>query len=125
MPSYSNAQHFKCNDLRRLKLTFGNWFSIRLHWWVKGDPPGYQHSHPWNFVTIVLWGGYDDVGYGREPDLVRAPAVRYRKWTWRHSVTNVKPHTFSIVFTGRVITSWRFWWGHRQVSEQEWNDRPC
>lgn len=122
---YSNAEHFKCNDLRRWKLTFGDLFSVRLHHWVKGDPEDYQHAHPWNFLTFVLWGGYDDVGEDREPDLVRAPTVRYRPLTWRHSVINVRPNTWTIVFTGRIVKQWRFWIGRREVGKQEWNGRVC
>lgn len=121
----ADSEHFKCNDLRRWKLSFGDWFSIRLHHWVKGDPEHYQHSHPWNFITIVLRGGYLDVGEGRLPDKVHAPAIRYRPHTWRHSIINVVPHTWSIVITGRVIRSWRYWIAADEVTEQEWNGRIC
>src|SRR4051794_36090884 len=111
---YHDAQHFKCNDLRRWKWVVGTLFSVRLHHWVKGDPEQYQHAHPWNFLTIVLTGGYDDVGLGRETDYVRAPTVRYRPLTWRHSVVNCTPGTWSIVFTGRAVRDWRFWMGARE-----------
>jgi hypothetical protein len=122
---YHNALHFKCNDLRRWKLAVGSLFSVRLHHWVKGDPGEYQHSHPWNFLTLVLWGGYDDVGEGRPVDHVHAPAVRYRRMNWRHSVINVRPHTWTVVITGRMLGRWRFWIGARPVAEQEWNLRAC
>jgi hypothetical protein len=122
---YADVKHFRCNDLRRWKLEVGDWFSIRLHHWVEGDPEEYQHAHPWNFLTIVLWGGYDDVGEGRAPDLVRAPTVRYRPLTWRHSVINCRPNTWTIVITGRVIRKWRFWIGEREVDREEWNGRIC
>lgn len=122
---YHNADHFKCNGLRRWKITVGKLCSVRLHHWVAGDPEEYQHAHPWNFLTVVLRGGYDDVGEGRAPDLVRAPAVRYRPLTWRHSVINCVPGTWSIVITGRIVRSWLFWIKDREVDEQEWNERPC
>lgn len=122
---FSNAEHFRCNDLRRWKLEVGKLFSIRLHHWVKGDPAEYQHKHPWNFLTIVLWGGYDDVGEGRPVDRVRAPTVRYRDKNWRHAVVNCKPGTWTIVVTGSVVDKWRFWIGSREVNTQEWNGRIC
>lgn len=122
---YADAKHFKCNDLRRWKLEVGNLFSVRLHHWVAGDPKVYQHAHPWNFITFVLRGGYDDVGEGRSPDRVRAPAFRYRPLTWRHSVINVLPGTWSIVLAGKVVRPWQFWIGSRQVDVNEWNDRSC
>ncbi len=122
---FHNAEHFKCNDLRRWKIEIGKLFSIRLHRWMKGDPREYQHKHPWNFITIVFWGGYYDVGEGREPDLVQAPAIRYRDKNWRHAVVNPIPGTLSLVITGRVIDKWRFWIGSREVNTDEWNGRIC
>jgi hypothetical protein len=119
------AEHFRCNDLRRWKIEIGSWFSIRLHHWVEGDPEKYQHKHPWNFLTIVLRGGYDDVGEGRPVDHVRAPTIRYRTKDWRHAVVNCLPGTWTVVITGRVIDKWRFWIGSREVNTDEWNGRIC
>lgn len=119
------VKHFVCNDLRRWKLKVLGLFSIRLHHWVSGDPPDYQHSHPWNFLTFVLSGGYDDIGDGRPTDHVRAPAIRYRPLSWKHAVINVRPHTWSIVITGRALSHWRFWMYGREVDEAEWNRREC
>ena len=123
--SYQDTKHFKCNDLRRWKFELGKFFSVRLHHWVAGDPPRFQLSHPWNFVTIVLWGGYDDIGEGRQTDRVRAPTIRYRPLTWRHSVVNVRPGTWSLVLTGQIVNSWRFWIENREVDAKEWNKRRC
>lgn len=120
-----DTKHFKCNVLKRWKLSFGDWFSIRLHKWEKGDPANYQHAHPWNFLTIVLSGGYDDVGVGRPTDFLRAPCIRFRPLSWRHSVINVKPHTWSIVFTGRLVSEWRFWIDRHEVDVETWNERKC
>lgn len=122
---FHGAEHFRCNDLRRWKVEIGKLFSIRLHHWVQGDPEEYQHMHPWDFITIVLWGGYDDVGEGREPDLVRAPTIRYRPKTWRHAVINCRPNTWTIVITGRVVKTWRFFIRDREVGTEEWNGRVC
>lgn len=123
--TYQDVRHFKCNGLRRWKAALRNGISIRLHHWVKGDPPEYQHAHPWNFFTLVLTGGYDDIGKGRATDHVRAPTVRYRPHTWRHSVINTLPGTWTIVVTGRIVRPWRFWIGDTSVSEEQWNLRPC
>jgi hypothetical protein len=122
---YSDAKHFRCNDLRRWKLTVGSLFSVRLHHWVKGDPQDYQHTHPWNFLSIVLLGGYDDVGEGRATDYVRAPCIRYRRMDWRHSVVNVKSGTWTVVITGRLLSRWRFWMHGQEVNEQQWDGRQC
>lgn len=120
-----SADHRKCNDLRRLKVELPSGRSLRLHRWVSGDPSNYQHSHPWSFTTIVLSGGYDDVADHRETDLVRAPAIRRRSTTWRHSVVDVRPRTWSIILTGRKTGSWRFWIDDREVLREEWDARVC
>jgi hypothetical protein len=121
----AEIKHRKCNDLRRWKLESKNGWSIRLHHWVDGDPENYQHAHPWNFLTILVSGGYDDVGEGRDTDLVRSPCVRYRDLNWRHSVINVRPRTWSIILTGPKIRPWRFWMWGREVNHDEWDGRVC
>lgn len=121
----AEIEHFRCNGLRRWKVAAGQWFSVRLHHWTEGDPPAYQHSHPWNFLTVVLSGGYDDIGEDRPDDHVRAPAVRYRPLTWRHSVINVRPRTWTVVVTGRALSVWRFWINSNEVDEAAWNQRSC
>lgn len=35
-------------------------FSIRLHHWLKSDDLRNFHDHPWDFVSIVLWGSITD-----------------------------------------------------------------
>lgn len=117
--------HRICGDLRRWKVELPNGISLRLHHWAAGDPPQYQHAHPWPFLTIVIWGGYDDIADGRPVDCVRAPAVRLRDTNWRHSVVDPLPHTWSIVITGRKLKTWRFWMSGRQVDSEEWNTRAC
>lgn len=118
--------HNRCNDLRRLlKWEFRNGFSIRVHHWVSGDPENYQHTHPWPFLTIVLWGGYNDVSDDRPTDYVRGPCVRYRPITWRHSVINVLPKTWTIVITGRIVKKWEFWIDNKKVDEKTWGLRKC
>ena len=121
----SGIEHRKCNDLRRWKIELPWGWSARLHHWVEGDPEHYQHAHPWGFVTIVLSGGYDDVADGREPDLVRAPTIRYRDRDWRHCVVNVLPRTWSVVLTGPKVGRWRFWMSDREVEREEWDGRVC
>lgn len=45
--------------VRWVLILFG--YSIRIHHWIRSDDKRYFHDHPWNFLTIVLKGGYDDV----------------------------------------------------------------
>lgn len=36
-------------------------FSIKLHHIVRSDLGRHLHDHPWDFVTVILWGGYYEV----------------------------------------------------------------
>jgi hypothetical protein len=117
--------HNRCNDLRRLLKIETRWFSVRVHNWVSGDPVQYQHMHPWPFLTVVLTGGYDDVGDGRPTDFVRGPCIRYRPMSWRHSVINVIPGTWTIVITGKIMRKWRFFIDNKEVDEKTWGLRKC
>lgn len=118
-------EHCKCNDLRRWKVELLGGWSLRLHHWVDGDPENYQHAHPWDFVTVVLSGGYDDVADDRPTDVVRAPAIRYRGRDWRHSVVGVRPRTWTVVLTGPKLRPWRFWIDGREVEREVWDGRAC
>ena len=35
-------------------------FNIFLHKFLKGDPDD-VHDHPWNYVTVILKGGYYEI----------------------------------------------------------------
>lgn len=120
-----SINHKKCNDLRVWKIELKSGRAVRLHHWIKGDPDDYQHKHPWSFITIVLWGGYTDRGEGRPDDVVCGPGIRFRDKDWRHTVVDVRPHTWSIVLTGLKLESWRFWICDRQVDQSEWDARIC
>lgn len=121
------VDHLKCNGLiRPFVLRLGERLpSIRIHRWVAGDPPQYQHAHPWAFLTLVLRGGYDDVGQGRPTDTVRAPAIRLRRRDWQHAVCDPLSGTLTIVVTGKRRGSWRYWMGDQEVNETTWNAREC
>lgn len=122
----NQIKHRKCNDLRRpVKLELPGGLSLRIHHWVEGDPPEYQHAHPWSFITFVLWGGYTDRGDGRPDDIVKGPTVRFRDTNWRHAVVDPLPHTWSVILTGFKFKSWRFWMHGREVDRNEWDGRIC
>jgi hypothetical protein len=89
------------------------------------------HDHPWPFVTIVLWGSYNDMKHcvciagrsGRawsDCDLcdgtgfvvrehMRVGKVRYRSASHRHR-TMVGPRgCWTLVITGPMQRDWGFW----------------
>ena len=46
--------------LRRWTFTFFG-YSLRIHRWYRSDDKRYFHDHPWDFLTVMLWGTYDNV----------------------------------------------------------------
>ena len=94
-----------------------------IHYIAAADHDPHMHDHPWNFVSIILNGGY----WERRPIHENRPVFleglapyeqgyeRYRRrGTWarryatdRHLVTAVDRHTWTLVIYGPI----RHWWG--------------
>lgn len=36
-------------------------FNIFFHIFLKSDPDGALHDHPWNYITVILKGGYWEI----------------------------------------------------------------
>ena len=102
--------------LRRWYLLPRNrFFNIYLHNIKHPDPCRDLHSHPWSFVTLVLWGWYN------EDTRTRCSITTYNrsvKWAgFRkggrfgvfHRITHVAPRgVLSLVFTGKRQDQWGF-----------------
>lgn len=113
--------------------------AIMLHHILKSDEDRDLHCHPWNFVSLLLWGGYVEVlpcqpgdtgwdsGNGFEKE---------RRWGWlsvvrhqaedRHRLILEKP-AWSLVFRGEKRRPWGFWtksgWVH--WTEYVGAKKPC
>jgi hypothetical protein len=107
--------------LTRTHLFKCPWFSVFLHEFVGGDDPC-QHDHPWNFVSILLKGGYTEwtpapEDEGKYPDPTREVGVwygpgsfLYRPAAWTHRVDIGKQkRVVSLVIHGTKIRNWGFW----------------
>jgi hypothetical protein len=79
-----------------------------VHHWIGPDDDRAHHDHPWNFVTLVVKGGYWDMSPAGN-DYVKAPAIRYRKAEHRHIVRPHPGEAWTILFTGPRIRTWGFW----------------
>ena len=97
----------ECPYLVRWVLNL-KWFSIRIHHWLKSDDQRYKHDHAWNFVTIILKGGYIDIS-PEARETCRAPYIAYRKADHRHTVLVDKGGCWTIIIAGPMIRKWGFW----------------
>jgi len=110
-------------------LRLGGWCSIYLHKFVGDDWSLDLHDHPKRFVSIGLWGWYDeqtdipadiaswlDGVAGTELRATtrrrwRAPWVRTFRASHRHRLTGpTREHPcWTIVIVGRAVRQWGFW----------------
>jgi hypothetical protein len=84
------------------------WLCIYLHKFLRDDDDRALHDHPWNFLSIMLSGSYDE----HTTDGVitrRAPSVAWRKADHRHRVELNTKHCWTVIFRGSVIRQWGFW----------------
>lgn len=72
------------------------WFlpAVFIHKFLRSDEDE-LHDHPWAFITVILWGGYNEVtpgpdwinGIGTTVSKWRGPgSILYRPAKWKHSV---------------------------------------
>lgn len=84
-----------------------NWFSIRLHHWLKSDDLRHQHDHEWDFISIVLWGELKD-RTDQGDELRKWLSVRYFPAEHRHSAVVDKP-AWTLLLCGPVRRKWGYW----------------
>lgn len=90
----------------RLKILVLTWCRVYLHIFVASDDEC-LHDHPWNFYSLILWGGYWEItptgkkwyGPGR---------LLYRPATWKHQVV-IKKRAITLCVTTGKLRSWGFW----------------
>lgn len=90
---------------------------IRLHRIAGPDPDRHLHDHPFDFVSLVLWGWYDETYDDNEPCEIDAVFSRRRRWLalnrfraeHLHQITQVAPGgCWTLVLSGRRRRPWGF-----------------
>lgn len=92
--------------MRRYHLELTCDRAIRFHHILASDPGTDLHDHPWDFVSVMLDGAYDEI----TPDgTVRyeAPCVIMRKAEQLHRLVLQAP-AWTYVVCGRVRRHWGF-----------------
>jgi len=87
------------------------WFTDRICLNIIYDDFGLLHSHPWNYFTLILWGGY------KEEMLVNGKVVTknrytgyftYRKKTQYHAITPLKKKAITLFIRGKLESYTKF-----------------
>ena len=88
-------------------------FSVRIHHWFHSDDLEYQHNHAWGFITLTLFGQYNDIS--NIGTISHTPGtIRFRPANHFHSVWVVKP-CWTLLLTGPYRQDWGFKVGKRFV----------
>lgn len=99
--------------LSRLRIIQTPWFGIYLHRMDGPDSRPTLHDHPWNFVSLILRGGYTE----RRLDPVDHRVFRRRV----HHVNVMRTHdahaiehlfrvpTWTLMFVGTRRRTWGYW----------------
>jgi len=107
----------ECPYMKRWVFVFFG-YSIRVHHWIRSDDKRFFHCHPWNFLTIVLKGGYTDVSPSldlfldaQEPirETLTAGMVKYRRAEHKHYVDVPVGGAWTLLLAGRKKRKWGFW----------------
>jgi hypothetical protein len=102
--------------------------SLRVHHWLGPDDDRAFHDHPWWFLTLVLRGGYRDVGPDRT-DVLSAGSVRFRHALHQHTVVPGEQGAWTVLVTGPRSRSWGFWPGGKFRKANKWfaayGHHPC
>lgn len=95
------------------------WFGIMFHRIFRPDKQRDLHDHPWNFLSFVLRGSYEEAvpcdgcAYHFERDHFAMRVVRWLNFKpaeGRHSIISVsRSPVWTLVFTGRKRRTWGFW----------------
>lgn len=80
--------------------------SRRFHHIVSSDGQD-LHDHPWDFVSVLLTGGYRETTPDGDTDYL-APCVIFRKAEALHRLTLLDGPMWTWVVTGPVKRTWGF-----------------
>jgi hypothetical protein len=92
--------------LDRFEIITTPWFGIKLHKIYRPDNQRDLHSHPWKFLSIILFGSYvEDTNDG--PRVCRW--FNWKNLTDFHSIRAVsRSPVWTLVFTGPKRQVWGF-----------------
>jgi hypothetical protein len=81
------------------------WFKIFLHQLTCPIWPDHCHDHPWKFLSLILWGGYEEFHLGK---ITFRPigSLLYRPATFSHNVVT-RGTCWSLVIVGSKSRNWK------------------
>lgn len=104
---------------RRWRLISTSKFSIFFHQIYESDADRHCHNHRWNFLSLILKGGYLEEEPSRAFKLHRAGTINIRSHDQFHKLILTSKPTWTLVITGPTITpSWGYWVNGQEIDHQ-------
>ncbi len=100
--SRAGKVHFK-----RWRLLATPWLNIYIHGIYEKDEEAHMHDHPWNFLSIILSGGYVEQTEQGFSDR-RFLNVKYCKADKTHRIFSLFNNTYTLVITGKKFRNWGY-----------------
>lgn len=111
--------------LTRWRIIGTPWFSIYLHRMDGPDSRPTLHDHPWNFLSVVLRGGYVErrldpltMEVNENHRVRRANRVRAHEAHAIHTLLRVP--TWTLLFVGARRRTWGYWEPRYLGDRDEW-----
>ena len=109
-----NLDHPEQTYLSRLRIVQTPWFALYLHRMDGPDSRPTLHDHPWNFVSLILRGGY--VERRLDPATMRVTERHRVRWVNRvrthdaHAITALlRVPTWTLLLVGPRRRTWGYW----------------
>jgi hypothetical protein len=115
---------------RWILCKFQKW-AIYFHKFHRSDADD-LHDHPWSFISIILWRGYNEVTFGASKDervsrRIYPGQIIFRKATHTHRVVlrGNKP-AYTLVIRFKYTRYWGFYIGkHWQDFREYFKNQGC
>ncbi|TXI88520.1 MAG: hypothetical protein E6Q36_05370 [Chryseobacterium sp.] len=106
---------------RRWQLLKTPWFVINVHGIYHKDEDQHLHNHPWNFLSIVLWGSYVEQLQGSVFNLRTFLDTAYRKAETYHKIyTLCSKSVYTLNFMSAKTKEWGYNVDGKFVGHQEY-----
>jgi hypothetical protein len=104
---------------RRWRLLSTPWFSVYVHALYESDRDEHMHDHPWDFMSIILKGGYLENTLYRVKRYGRFDVIRHKAEDF-HQLRLLHKPTWTLVITGPARRAWGYLVKGRFVGHEEY-----
>lgn len=96
--------------LHRWYIIKTNLLGIFIHQFIRSDEDRAVHDHPWNFIVIPLYRGYNEYSDKGKRRVYPILGTRFRFATYKHRVDLIdNKSAWSLFIRFKKVRDWGFW----------------